>query len=466
MPATALAVDWTVAHNLIITALQNLDSSAVQLYVELLPAATAIPTDHLLTLAKAALPKCPAAYRTLISLPGAQQLSSDHIKELLVLVKSTVDDSEFAASVPILCSLPQASLMQRSTIIELLSGLLWSPHQTAASAVCDLLEQSIKPVQHVTQEQQQQQGQQQQEQAPGLSSGEVPQLLKTAVPHDGSSGSDLLAGMKRLCSMQCIKDTADAELITAVLAGVLEVICNPLWLGIYSTYKEPAALLPTTATAAAGGTVRLLLGLPAAARIPAHQLVMYTDTVLGQCRDEDVCEAIVRELMCGGNVRLPGPNMLLRLLQSCLQRKAGRGIAACVELLCGDPAAQQLQAHSVLELLQSAVRLRWLTPDIMLRMVQALGQLPGSMQLTAEQVASLLSAAMNRSCSSSSNLLAASQRSSAANNISQMVLVLCGLPGAQGLQPWQLSRLLDAAVQGGYNEASRALFALPGAEHL
>jgi hypothetical protein len=324
--------------------------------------------------------------------------------------------------------------------------------------MCDLLEQSIKNL--PSQEQQQQQ-----QQAPGLSNDEVAELMKCVMPYAGQTGSGSLEILQHLCSMQCIKDAASEELITAQLEGALRVFRRPNWLHYVCMCQEPAAAAaapaPAAAATTAGSTVRLLLGLPAAAHIPAHQLALHVDTILWQCSDDNVCEALVWELLCGGNVRLPALSMLQRLLQSCLHRKTGRGIAACVQLLCEDPAAQQLQANSVLELLQYAVSLQR-TSTRVLSMVQVLCQLPGSKQLTAEQVERLLSAALSRSRGSNK----ANQRSSAADIISQTVHVLCGLPGAQRLQPCQLSRLLKAAAWGGYGEVRGVLCSLPGAKGL
>jgi hypothetical protein len=132
VPAAALAAPpmalpaayWPTAYNLIALALQRQDSSAVQLYVEWVPVTAAIPPDRMVSLMKDTLPKCPAAFCTLSSLPGAQQLSSGNIEELLVRIGEAPFNSEMAACVQVLCGLPQASHMQCSTIRDLLLRLL------------------------------------------------------------------------------------------------------------------------------------------------------------------------------------------------------------------------------------------------------------------------------------------------------------------------------------------------------
>jgi hypothetical protein len=252
MPAAALAapqINWTAPHNLIIAALCQRDCSTVKLYLERLPAAAAaIPPFRLARLLKAALLKCPAAFRLLSSLPAFQQLSSAYIAALLVEVvktarrristsqsqpaaatRSAADDSEVGAFVQMLCGLPQAGNIQLSVIVPLLRGFLQTPGQPATDKMFDLLERSMKRAR----EQQQPEGQQQQQQAPGLSSDEVAKLLKSALPITRSglpiTSSGALAGLERLCSMQCVKDVADVNVITSLLVGALGAFCSRAW---------------------------------------------------------------------------------------------------------------------------------------------------------------------------------------------------------------------------------------------
>jgi hypothetical protein len=481
MPDAALPLlpfQWRTVYNFLNSALRQCDCSALRLYMQRMPAAVAaIPTERLVKMLRTAMPTCPAAFHALSSLPGFQQLSSDLVTGLftqmaqvasclakptgtpqaLTAASRTAHDMEFEACVKVLSGLPQASHVQTRRI-GLLSVLLKMPGQPAVAEVCSLLERSLRHVQ----EQQQPEGQQQEQKGPGWRGKplafSVDQLLRSALPNlskpicFASSGG--MAGLERLCSMQCIKDTVDVKTINMQLKDALSMFCSHDWPEVFCMCPDPAA----AAASSSAGSVRLLLGLPAAARITSHQLALHIGRVLLQCCDDDVCEALVEELLCSSNGRLPGPSTVMRLLLSCLDRKTGRSIVTCMQLLCGDLAAQQLHAGNVLELLQGALELQQASVAV-LRVVTVQCQLPASAQLTGEQVQQLLAAAVTIS-----SKLTDLHSAAATDSISQLVSMLCELPGAQGLQSSQLSQLLEAALKGSCYKAIKMICALPGAQ--
>uniref|UniRef100_A0A383V9B0 Uncharacterized protein n=1 Tax=Tetradesmus obliquus TaxID=3088 RepID=A0A383V9B0_TETOB len=332
--------------------------------------------------------------------------------------------------------------------------------------MCDLLEHVIRRLQELRQQHreqwqqlqgQQQQQQQQQQQVPGLNSDEAALVLSSAPLSYLQARGGKLAGLERLCSMQCIQEAAGASMITAQLQKALDVFCTPHWMGAFRLCPEPAAAACSSST----GVVRLLLGLPAAARISADQLALCLDKVLVQCADNVLCEALLEELMCSAGRLLDPlqPQALSRLMQHCLRRQTGRGMVACMQLLCRDPAAQQLPASSVFKLLLSALKLRQ-GPFTVLRVAQMLSQLPAAAQLAADEVAELLSAAMDSESMANRIFI------NPADTVGQAVHVLCGLPGAHGLQTLQVLQFLEAAILESYYQAIRALCALPGAREL
>eukprot|EP00883_Tetradesmus_obliquus_P013160 jgi/Sobl393_1/6093/SZX61520.1 len=134
-----------------------------------------------------------AVVQHLGSLPGVQQLSSDHIAELLAFITRATS--------------------QRVNEVLAEPGAL--PAGASAETISHEYEACVQSIEYARgqqqQQQQQQQGQQQQQQAPALTSDEAAQLLRGALQGYRQSSSNTLASLQQLCSMQVIQEAADAK---------------------------------------------------------------------------------------------------------------------------------------------------------------------------------------------------------------------------------------------------------------
>jgi hypothetical protein len=289
----------------------------------------------------------------------AQELDSDMIKNLLEASFSIAQRAPNAAtgvklaSVWVaLCQLPQALGLDHTSIISFLEvslsrGAARSGHSGTA-ALCSLLEQKSAQAGWV-----------------GLSSQQAEQLLACAVPTP-TSGS--VPGLKSLCSLECVQRAVDNS-------AAMRLLGSALMFGKLKACRDPAA------------ATKQMLQLPAAAAIPALDLLQMTACVVQQCPDEHLTSQLLELLLSRGS--LPGADELVSLIATCLQDKADPCAAAFIHLLCDDPAAQQISVSTTQLLLLQAVESQ--QPQAMLALAHRLSAV--FVKLSSKQVAQLLLAA-------------------------------------------------------------------------
>jgi hypothetical protein len=274
--------------------------------------------------------------------------------------------------VPMMCELPQAQGMQLSSVIEWLQIVLArSSEPEVTAALCSWVEFNAAQPQPVGA-------------AVGASFGsrEAESLLASALPTD-TSGSVL--SFETMCSLECIRRKADAGAVVRVLDSTL------------AFGSEDRCSYPAAATA-------LLLQLPAAAHIPAFELARLLTGVLEQCSDAALTDELLQELKHSGS--LPGPDDLLSLIHTCLLWRSDECAAACIQLLCSDPAAQQVSVSKVQQLAANAVEMR--QPLAFAALIQCL---PAAAQLSSKPLEQLLSAAITAALDHSSAAARSAARS-------------------------------------------------------
>jgi hypothetical protein len=290
----------------------------------------------------------------------AQQLDSDMIKSLLEASFSIAHQaSESADGIQLtsvwvaLCQLPQAANLDQASIINLLEMSLSRSAarfgHSGTAALCSLLEQ--KSVQAGWE---------------GLTCQQAEQLLARAVP---TSNGGSIPGLKELCSLECVQRAIDNS-------AAMRLLGSALAFGKLKACRDPAA------------ATEQLLWLPATASIPSLDLVQLT-TCVQHCRNSDVKRQLLELLLSRGS--LPGPDELESLITMCLQETADKCAAACIQLLCEDPAAQQISVSTALLLVLQAVDVQ--QPQSVSALAHGLSA--GIGHLSSEQVAQLLLAAGN-----------------------------------------------------------------------
>jgi hypothetical protein len=301
--------------------------------------------------------------RVLLERKCAQQLDSSMILSLLEASFSSAQSAPKAATVSnvasvwmMLCELPQAVHVDHISIISLLETYVSSRAakcgHDGTAALCGLLEQKTA-----------------QAGWGGLTCQQAEQLLARALPiRNGGS----LSGLRSVLELECVQQAIDSSAAMRLLGRAL------VFRGLKKC-KEPAA------------AVEQLLQLPAAAAaaIPATDLVQLTACVLQHCSTEELKQQLLQVLLSRGS--LPGPDELASLITMCLQDNADECAAACIRLLCDDPAAQQISSSTLLLLLLDAVEAQ--QPQAMLVLTQWLSAAFG--QLSSNQVEQLLLAAGN-----------------------------------------------------------------------
>jgi hypothetical protein len=105
--------------------------------------------------------------------------------------------------------------------------------------------------------------------------------------------------------------------------------------------------------------------------------------------DDDMTVQLLKLLLSRGS--MPGADELASLITMCLQIKADKCAAACIHLLCEDPAALQISVSKALLLLLHALGSQ--QPQAMLALAHRLSAV--FVQLSSKQVAQLLLAAGN-----------------------------------------------------------------------
>jgi hypothetical protein len=123
----------------------------------------------------------------------------------------------------------------------------------------------------------------------------------------------------------------------------------------------------------------MLLHLPGAATgIAASDLAQLLGCVLQQCNDDLLAVQLLQQLQEKGS--LPGPRELVGQIGMCLQERSDACAAACMQILCTDPAARHVSVEGVQQLLLDAVDAQ--QPEAL----QALAQgLPAAAQLSSKQ---------------------------------------------------------------------------------
>jgi hypothetical protein len=130
---------------------------------------------------------------------------------------------------------------------------------------------------------------------------------------------------------------------------------------------------------------QLLLQLPAAALIPGSDLARLCGCVVEQCSDDRVADELLQLLQGEGG--LPGTEQLASLITACLRNREDESAAACILLLCSDPAAQSVDGSTAQGLLLEAVEAQ--QPQALQVLLQCL---PAAEELGNEQVQQLLQA--------------------------------------------------------------------------
>jgi hypothetical protein len=372
LPIPAAQMTYEQVHTMFVAAALQLDVAAAACYAQLPVLYTAKPAD-LAKLLRAALRMCEILFKSsstfmdrqarsfavleaLCRVESAQQLSHHSVAELLdaaLRIADRIAQLRFAAELDkclqLLCLLPRASLMLGQSCLHLLK--LSSKHnmQHTTSALCGLLSSKLWV---------------------RLNSSEAQQLLLAALPTKAHSSVHCFSA---ICALQCIRQAVDVFAVMLLLKAAVASL---------GTANEDCR-----ATAAA---VEMLLQLPLAAAAVRFRATVFTQllgSVVQRCSEDFVAVQLLQHLQLMG--RLPGPDDLVSLIRMCLKyRPCHRDdacAAACIKLLCTDPAAQQVSASTVQQLLLNAVALQ--QPHAILALVQGL---PAAAQLNSRQAEQLL----------------------------------------------------------------------------
>jgi hypothetical protein len=165
------------------------------------------------------------------------------------------------------------------------------------------------------------------------------QLCRTALRKQDRAVGNAFTAVEGLCSLPQAKQLSPGT-VAELVAKVLSIMNQ-------ATAATP--LLDRKLVAAA----ELLLQLPAAAVIPASDLARLCGCVVEQCSDDRVADELLQLLQGKGS--LPGTEQLASLITACLQNREDESAAACILLLCSDPAAQHVTVSTVQQLLLEAV---------------------------------------------------------------------------------------------------------------
>jgi hypothetical protein len=210
---------------------------------------------------------------------------------------------------------------------------------------------------------------------------------------------------------------------------------------------------------------------------------------LQHCRNSDMKRQLLELLLSRGS--LPGADELESFVTMCLQEKADDRAAACIQLLCEDPAAQQISISTALPLVLHVVEAQ--QPQSMSALAHGLSAAIG--HLSSEQVAQLLLAAGNAALDAMpaagksvadpkqehwldavcavisipavhgvdadvvAQLLAKATRQGAVQYLEQLL----GILSQQQLKEYDVGLLLQLAAQQQHHACAQLLAGLPGA---
>uniref|UniRef100_A0A383VXG5 Uncharacterized protein n=1 Tax=Tetradesmus obliquus TaxID=3088 RepID=A0A383VXG5_TETOB len=185
----------------------------------------------------------------------------------------------------------------------------------------------------------------------------------------------------------------------------------------------------------------LLLQLPAAAAVTASDLARLCGGVVEQCSDGEVCEELLQLLLGTGS--LPGPEELVSLLSACLQNRTDKSAAACIQLLCSDPVAQQVDGGAAQQLLLEAAEAQ--QPAAMHVLLACLLAAPQS----SEQVQQLLQATVLAALQCFRNEMGTGDlQDDVESSWMEAVEAVTGVAAAQGVSADVLLLLKQAVEQG------------------
>lgn len=346
--------------------------------------------------------------QALCSMQAVQQLSHKMIEDVLQAAFMVRVWPVLLWLVPLMCQLPQAHLMQLGGVRRWLQLALDRPAQHTAAALFSWLESNaVQPSLTST--------------VSGLNSSDAEDLLASALP-TATGGS--MPGLKALCSLQCVRRATDAGTVVHMLDRT------------FTFNRVNACTGPGTAT-------KLLLQLPAAAHVSATELARLLECVLQHCSDDLLADDLLQQLLERGN--LPGQDELLSLITICLQERADVSAAACIQLLCWDPAARQISGSMVLQLLLDALKLQ--QPHAVLALVQGL---PAAAELTIKLAEQLLHATITAALQQQHHAAAASANQAASESAAaQQAAAACWSAAVQAVVsvPAVLQVKTDMALQ-------------------